>query len=132
MNNSNESFEKRFMHNLNRYKKYSTTELIEQARERKKIYGTLSLEEIIDAECLIIEKELEKNTQDSNAFKVYIKKIINLLQQRKTGKSKRILTIIQLSLNIRPVFLEEIESINEGDLDTALDELTTKRFILGR
>ena len=121
--------EKRFEHNLKRYKKYNMSELKELENERKKqVYDMLSFEEIIDAEFMIIQDTIECDQYASDKFKDYVKRII-LKIDGNSDKSflKKSLVVLQLASNIKPVFFEEISNINEENLYIILDSFINHR-----
>lgn len=129
-------FEKRYKINHNNYTQLSLDELREIERKTiNTIYKNLKINEIIDAELVIIEEDLKNEIkvkqQDNNINDFYhylniiktIKKIIeNIEINTKTEREiKQIITILQLSLNIEPSFTTTIPE-NEKPLYDILDQ----------
>lgn len=122
-------FEKRFDTSLKRYEKMTKEQLKEiELEQQKTIYDGLTTKEIIDAELIIIEeniydeitfKQLSKKELDDyikfiNIIKRIQQKIENTdLTQETEDEIKQILTILQLSLNIKPCFITCIIYLNQ-------------------
>ena len=135
-------FEKRLDFNFNRYKKMPFEELI--AYEKKlyeNVYKDFSDSEIISAELEIITEDLENeihNKQiDSNSliyYRDYLKKLNKIknyceLNDYKYDDLKKIITIIQLSLNIKPSFITSLDMNKSIDLYDYLDEYCENKIL---
>lgn len=135
-------FEKRLNANLNKYKKMSLEQLIKYEDDiNKKIYNILSIEEIIAAEFEILFEDLQDEIRNKqmddeqleiyNKFSDYIKKIRNRcenteLTDERIDNIKKIITILQLSLNIKPSFITSIIELDNIDLYNYLDNFLEK------
>lgn len=128
-------FEKRFFYNLKKYRHMSDAELMNyQDKIYDKVYKMFSDDEIFSAELEIITENLESEILnkkiDDDGLIIYkdylknlkvVKKYYSLINK---DDLKKLITAVQLSLNIKPSF---ITCINMDDSKNLYDYLENYR-----
>ena len=138
-------FEKRFDFNFKKYKNMSLEDLNNyEDILYNKVYKDFSDKEILCAEFEIIDQDLENeilnkqiDSDNLNYYKYYLKMIKKLQKKLENidfnttnvEDLRKILTIIQLSLNIKPSYITSINMNEPIELHNYLDNLDDKIFI---